>query len=59
MNKRPRLHQDQKTTRHQVRLHDLPPKKHQTGGASHNRVSGIPTSLQEFLKRDSLPIKSN
>jgi hypothetical protein len=59
MNKQPRLHQNQKTTRQQARLHDLPPKKHQRGGNSPNGASGIPTSLQEFLKRDSLPIKSN
>lgn len=59
MNKQPRLHQDQRTIRRQASLHDLPLKKHQKGGVANNGASAIPTSLQEFLKRDSLPIKSN
>jgi hypothetical protein len=66
MNKQPALDQDQKRRRSRVKLHDLPAKKNLKGGssgaksaASVNGSSGIPTSLQEFLKRDSLPIKSN
>jgi len=44
-------------------FHDLPPKKDLKGGSSAKLVasangSGIPTSLQEFLKRDSVEIKS-
>jgi len=48
-----------------MKIHDLPSKKDLKGGgsaksvASANRPSGVPTSLQEFLKRDSLPIKSH
>jgi hypothetical protein len=50
---------------------DLPPKRDRKGGSSgkimgsengnsaKNGNSAIPTSLQEFLQRDSLPIKSN
>jgi len=63
MNKQSRLDQDQKRRRSRLKLHDLSAKKNLTGGssakstASVNGSSGIPTSLQEFLKRDSLPIK--
>src|SRR5438128_8894186 len=64
MNKQPRLDQDQKGRWPRMKLHDLPPRKEQKGGcsaksaASENGTSGIPTSLQEFLKRDSLAINS-
>jgi len=65
MNKQSTLDQDHKRRRSRVKLHDLPAKKNLTGGseakstAPENESSGIPTSLQEFLKRDSLPIKSD
>jgi hypothetical protein len=65
MNKQPTLDQDRKRKRSRLKVHDLPPKKDLKGGgsaksvASANRPSGVPTSLQEFLKRDSLPIKSH
>jgi hypothetical protein len=64
MNKQSTLEQDRKRRRSRPKLHNLPPKKNLKGGssaqslASQNGSSGIPTSLQEFLKRDSLPIKS-
>jgi hypothetical protein len=65
MNKQSTLDQDQKKRRSRVKLHDLPAKKNLKGGSSaksavsENGSSEIPTSLQEFLKRDSLPIKSD
>jgi len=65
MNKQSTLDQDQKRRRSRVKLHDLPAKKNLKGGssaksaASENGSSKIPRSLQEFLKRDSLPIKSD
>jgi hypothetical protein len=65
MNKQFTLEQDQKRRRSRVKLHDLPAKKNLKDGsaakltASENESSGIPTSLQEFLKRDSLAIKSD
>jgi hypothetical protein len=65
MNKQPTLEQDRKKRRSRVKLHDVPAKKNLKGGssaksaASENGSPGIPTSLQEFLKRDSLPIKSD
>ena len=65
MNKQSTLERDQKGRRSRVKLHDLPAKKNLKGGssakltASANGSSGIPTSLQEFLERDSLPIKSD
>jgi hypothetical protein len=64
MNKQFTLDQDQKRRRARVKLHDLPAKKNLKGGSpaksavSENGSSEIPRSLQEFLKRDSLPIKS-
>jgi hypothetical protein len=57
--------QDQKRRRRQTKMADLPPKRDQKGGSSgkimgsENGNSAIPTSLQEFLQRDSLPINSN
>ncbi|PYK78090.1 MAG: hypothetical protein DMF40_01495 [Verrucomicrobia bacterium] len=57
--------QDQKRRRRQTKMADLPPKRDKKGGSSgkimgsENRNSAIPTSLQEFLQRDSLPINSN
>jgi len=65
MNKQSTLDQDQKRRRSRVKLHDLSAKKNLKGGSSaksavsENESSEIPTSLQEFLKRDSLPIKSH
>ena len=62
MNKQPTLHQDKKTRQRQIKVHDLPPKRNLNGGSSgkgESENSGIPTSLQEFLQRDSLPINSN
>jgi hypothetical protein len=65
MNKQSTLDQDQKRRRSRVKLHDLSAKKNLAAGstakstASVNGTPGIPTSLQEFLKRDSLPIKSD
>jgi hypothetical protein len=65
MDKQPTLEQDLKKRRSRPKLHDLPPKKDFKGGSSAKSVAsangsfGIPTSLQEFLKRDSLPIKSD
>jgi hypothetical protein len=59
------LQQDEKGSRQQNELADLPPKRDQKGGSSgkivgsKNGNSAIPTSLQEFLERDSLPINSN
>jgi hypothetical protein len=63
MNKQPSLDQDRKKRRSRPKLHDLSKKDLKGSGpaqsvASQNGSSGIPTSLQEFLKRDSLPIKS-
>jgi hypothetical protein len=64
MNKQPLFHQDRKTRR-QVKVHDLAVKKDQRAGSSdktdgsENANSAIPTSLQEFLQRDSLPINAN
>ena len=63
MNKQPTLDQDRKRRRSRPNLHNLSPKKDLKSGssaqstASQNGSSGIPMSLQEFLKRDSLPIK--
>jgi hypothetical protein len=65
MNKQPTLEQDLKKRRSRPKLHDLPPKKGLKGGSpaqsapSENGLSVIPTSLHEFLKRDSLSIKSH
>jgi hypothetical protein len=65
MNKQPTLEQDRKKRRSRPKLQDLPSNKDLTGGSSaksvapENGSSGIPLSLQEFLKRDSLPIKSH
>jgi hypothetical protein len=62
MNKQPTLQHHPKTRRRQIKLSDMPAKKDKKGGSALNSAngnSGIPTSLQEFLKRDSLPIKSN
>jgi hypothetical protein len=65
MNKQPTLEPDGRKRPSRPKLHDLPPKKDLKGGSSAKSVasaigsSGIPTSLQEFLKRDSLPIKSD
>ena len=64
MNKQPTLEHDQKKGQSRSKLHDLPAKKNLKGGssaksgASENGSPVIPRSLQEFLKRDSLPIKS-
>jgi hypothetical protein len=61
--------QDQKASRRQIEVEDLPPKRNQKrnqkGGSSEKIVgsengnSAIPASLQEFLKRDSLSINSD
>src|SRR6266513_2366657 len=57
MNKQSTLDQDQRRRRSRVKLRDLPAKKNLKGGstaksaASVNGSPGIPTSLQEFLKR--------
>jgi hypothetical protein len=62
MNKQPRLQRHSKTRRRQVKLSDMPPNKDQKAGAGKAVSSdnaGIPTSLQEFLQRDSLPISSD
>jgi hypothetical protein len=65
MNKQPTLEPDGRKRPSRPKLHDLQPKKDLKGGssaksvASANGSSGIPRSLQEFLKRDSLPIKSD
>jgi len=62
---RPVSQQDKKGSRRQVKVKDLPPKRNQKGGSSgkivgsENGNSAIPTSLQEFLQRDSLSINSN
>jgi hypothetical protein len=59
------LQQDKKGSRRQMKMKDLPPKRNQKVGSSgkivgsENGNSAIPTSLQEFLERDSLPINSN
>ena len=59
------LRQDKKGSRRQIKMSDLPPKRNQKGGSSgkivgsENGNSAIPTSLQEFLSRDSLSINSN
>jgi len=59
------LQQDKRDSRRQMKMKDLPPKKNQNGGCSgkivgsENGNSAIPTSLQEFLQRDSLPISSH
>jgi hypothetical protein len=62
MNKQSICHQDQRKGRVPLKLHDLSAKKDRKGAisgtTSKNATSAIPTSLQEFLKRDSLPIKS-
>jgi hypothetical protein len=56
------LQQDKKGSRRQMKVKDLPLKRNQNGGSSgkivgsENGNSAIPTSLQEFLQRDSLPI---
>ena len=44
---------DQKTKKAQVSLRDLPPRKDPKGGTS---APSVPTSLQGFLKRDSVSI---
>jgi len=55
---------DKKRRRRQTKMADLPPKRDPNGGSSGKIVgsddgnSAIPTSLQEFLQRDSLPINS-
>jgi len=57
--------QDKKGSRRQIQVKDLPAKRNQKGGSSgkivgsENGNSTIPTSLQEFLQRDSLTINSN
>jgi len=59
------LQQDKKNSRRKSKMKDLPPKRDQKGGSSgkivssENGNSAIPTSLQEFLRRDSLSINSN
>jgi hypothetical protein len=59
------LQQGKKSRRRQTKMADLPPIRDQKGGSSgkivgsENGNSAIPTSLQEFLQRDSLPISSN
>jgi hypothetical protein len=59
------LQQENKGSRRQIKVKDLPAKGNQKGGSSgkivgsENGNSAIPTSLQEFLQRDSLPINSN
>jgi len=59
------LQQDKKGRRRQTKVADLSPKRDQKGGSSgkmmssENGNSAIPTSLQEFLRRDSLSINSN
>jgi len=59
------LQQDKKHSRRHVKVQDLPPKRNQKGGSSgkivgsENGNSAIPSSLQEFLQRDSLPINSD
>jgi len=56
------LQQDKKASRRQIKLNDLSAKGDQNGGSSgkivssENGKSAIPTSLQEFLQRDSLSI---
>ena len=65
MNKQPTLEQDMKKRRSRPKLHDLPPQKDLKGENSAepatpaNGSSVIPTSLQEFLKRDTVSIKSH
>jgi hypothetical protein len=59
------LQQDKKVSRRQMKTKDLPPKRNKKGGSSgkivgsENGNSAIPSSLQEFLERDSLSINSN
>jgi hypothetical protein len=65
------LQQNKKRSRRKTKMADLPAKRDQKGGSSgkimgsengnsaKNGNSAIPTSLQEFLQRDSLPINSN
>jgi hypothetical protein len=59
------LQQRKKNSRRKTKMEDLSPKRDQKGGSSgkivgsENGNSAIPTSLQEFLQRDSLPINSN
>jgi hypothetical protein len=59
------LQQENKGSRRQIKVKDLPAKRNQKSGSSgkivgsENGNSAIPTSLQEFLQRDSLPINSN
>jgi len=53
--------QDRKTKA--LKLRDLTPQKNAKGGAGKaltpfgESTSTVPTSLEEFLKRDSIPIK--
>jgi hypothetical protein len=56
------MSQDRKTEQRELKIRDLPPQKDARGGASKpsknsNSAATVPKSLQEFLKRDSLPIK--
>jgi hypothetical protein len=65
MMKQQSVQQDKKASRRQMKMEDLSPRREQKGGSSGKIVgsgngnSAIPTSLQEFLQRDSLPISSN
>ena len=51
--KQSNMGRDQKTKKAQVSLRDLLPRKDPKGGTS---APSVPTSLQGFLKRDSVPI---
>jgi hypothetical protein len=59
------LQQDKKASRRQMKMEDLSPRRERKGGSSGktagsgNGNSAIPTSLQEFLERDTLLINSN
>jgi hypothetical protein len=54
LNKRLEGRGDQKTKKPHVKVRDLAPRKDSKGGIS---SPAIPTSLHEFLKRDSIQIE--
>jgi Ulp1 family protease len=56
VNKQSETRRDQKTKKPPLKLRDLASQKDSKGEIS--AAFAVPASLEEFLKRDSVPIKS-
>ena len=62
MAKQPKIFEEKLPKKRRIRLRDLAPRKEVIGGAAKNekeqKSSTVPSSLEDFLGRDSLRIDS-